>query len=542
MDVRRYRLLLKALVFCVLSHLLALAFTAAMMMPGLDMGADVASRATFILEHPWTWRAGWFFWALSAIGNVSFSVALTLALGGGSRRGFAWAVSALILALFAAVPDLAGNAGMVFGLPEIANAPSLDPTSYIRVESSSLWRVGTVAAGLYTLMGVGWLLAATGRNGGVWRHQAAVSFGMLAATIFVFSAIANGRAVIAAAEIGTYEGYELGAAANALAFPIWLVTAVWIGLVMADDHHKAKPSVDQESRRVRWSSGGPVGRLFTGISNSKGLRDLVRAAMGHLSVVQLRSDTTDVVFLNWCVPTHRVQERLPPTLSLDQRGGRTIVTVLTYKHGHFGPSFIGPLRRLVGVSPLQSNWRLYLSPQTAKDNAVYFMTSCADLKIMVPISRVLSDALPLHFVEKFRHGAIDGRWTTEIDPGEGSGPDLRSTVCAQDDRVLPSDFESFFDDWSEAVKYIVNQHRVLSDHPAFDAVHEARIHIPIDTDKIVPALAQGRVESAWLAEMTSGCQSLAFVVPGTEFNALSEGWLDARGGPSLVEEGAESQQ
>lgn len=61
------------------------------------------------------------------------------------------------------------------------------------------------------------------------------------------------------------------------------------------------------------------------------------------------------------MPARNLASVVPPGVSLIQKGGHTLLTVLTYRHGHFGPAFLGPLRKLL-PSPLQSNWRVYLAP------------------------------------------------------------------------------------------------------------------------------------------------------------------------------------
>ena len=61
------------------------------------------------------------------------------------------------------------------------------------------------------------------------------------------------------------------------------------------------------------------------------------------------------------MPARNLASVVPPGVSLIQEGGHTLLTVLTYRHGHFGPAFLGPLRKLL-PSPLQSNWRVYLAP------------------------------------------------------------------------------------------------------------------------------------------------------------------------------------
>ncbi len=528
MNVRLYRLTLKALLFCVISHVAALALTAALLMPALDMSVDAQLRAEAVAQGPWRWRLGWIAWELAALGNVLMSAALASLLARTPhRQGFAWAATGLVLALLGVVPDMAGNLSMIFDLVEAAREIPPDPATYVAIESLAFWRVGTLAAGLYTAMGLCWLFAALNACGGSWRHRVLLTLGTLSAALFTFSAVANGRATMAAVEVGHYEGFEVGSLANALAFPLWLLTALWIGVALAQTHHAAHPAADAHARLVRWPHASASERLMARAANAHGLRDLARALTGRLALPQLRSDVTDVVFLNWLVPSERVAHLLPPPLKLHDLDAMTALTVLTYRHNHFGPLLLGPLRRLA-PSPLQSNWRLYLAPERpdAEQDAVYFLSNCVDMGIMVPAARIFSDALPAHYASAFTHTRQGDVWITAIDPEGGSALDLRSEVIAVGEPSLPATFAQRFESWTDAVRYLTSQSRVLAVHTAFDALHQSNIHIPIDPEAVTPARVVGRIESRWLADLVRGCEPLVFVVPTLQFTAVSEGWID----------------
>lgn len=78
--------------------------------------------------------------------------------------------------------------------------------------------------------------------------------------------------------------------------------------------------------------------------------------MARLPFLTLHSDVRDVVYVSWLVDAAAAQKLVPAGVTLWQRDGKTPFTVLTYRHGHFGPALPGPLRKLL-PSPLQSNWR-----------------------------------------------------------------------------------------------------------------------------------------------------------------------------------------
>ena len=104
---------------------------------------------------------------------------------------------------------------------------------------------------------------------------------------------------------------------------------------------------------------GRVWRALDAMLNCVHLHRLRRFVLTNLPFPKLRSDVRDVVYLTWLIEPSRIAHLVPQGLQVWQRNGVTPLTVLTYRHGHFGLEALGPLRRFCG-SPLQSNWRLYL--------------------------------------------------------------------------------------------------------------------------------------------------------------------------------------
>lgn len=104
---------------------------------------------------------------------------------------------------------------------------------------------------------------------------------------------------------------------------------------------------------------GFTARWQNHLANAVTLKRLRRTTFGRLPFPVLESDVRDVVYANWIVPTAAVAHHVPSGVSIVEADGMTILTVLTYRHGHFGPKLAGLLRRWF-PSPLQSNWRLYV--------------------------------------------------------------------------------------------------------------------------------------------------------------------------------------
>ncbi|MGE8425086.1 MAG: hypothetical protein ACN6PI_19780, partial [Sphingobacterium siyangense] len=62
----------------------------------------------------------------------------------------------------------------------------------------------------------------------------------------------------------------------------------------------------------------------------------------------MKSEISHVVYLNWMVPLARIQQFVPPGITLDPVGNHVLFSVLTYRHGHFGPAKLYHLQSLYG--------------------------------------------------------------------------------------------------------------------------------------------------------------------------------------------------
>ena len=262
---------------------------------------------------------------------------------------------------------------------------------------------------------------------------------------------------------------------------------------------------------ARIASARPGDRLpehpgLLGLLGHRGLRDLLRP----LPFLPMRSDVVDVVYLNWLVPAEGLRPLLPPPLRLRTLGDGDLaaITVLTYRHGHFGPRFLGPLRWLM-PSPVQSNWRLYL--QDSDD--VYFLHSLLGSTAMALGARLLSDGLPATARPDMQLERVGGH-TVIV----GGRPDLFATV-AEGERELPADWAALFGDWTEAVRAMTTAGGAQDVDPVWGAVFRAAIDL-----RIAPASVQPGKVVAWqslaLRRIVGEAEPFAFVVPSVRFDAL----------------------
>jgi len=238
----------------------------------------------------------------------------------------------------------------------------------------------------------------------------------------------------------------------------------------------------------------------------------------------LASDVRDVVYLNWVVAADRAATLVPPGVELAERDGRVVLTILTYRHRHFGPALLGPLRRLFG-SPRQSNWRFYvesLGGERPSSATVLFVANIFDSALYTIGTRLFSDALPSDLAGRFVHRRTGDGFETVIEGG-GSAPELRSVTGDVADRILPPQFKLFFDDWEAAIAALCLQDAAIcsvDDLPGRLAL--AEIALPIDVATVQPLLSVAESHGEWLDWLGVEGPPFCFCVPAVPFRVLSE--------------------
>lgn len=252
-----------------------------------------------------------------------------------------------------------------------------------------------------------------------------------------------------------------------------------------------------------------------------------RAVLGRLPFMTLASDVVDIVYCTWTVDLARIEASrlVPPGVELVQRDGKTLFTILTYAHRHFGPALAGQLRRLF-PSPLQSNWRFYVERfggTRAPEPTVLFVKNVVDQAIYAIGSRVFSDALPSHLAQRFEHRAHAGGYSTLITGGRGSAPGFQCDAQHTTARVVPPDLAAFFGSWDDAVAQLSLQDAALSHVEDCAQLAHARIDLPIDPHSaeplhVPPAAASG----AFLDGIGATGAPFCFVIPGAPFRVISE--------------------
>ncbi|NIE63624.1 DUF2071 domain-containing protein [Burkholderia sp. Ax-1719] len=261
--------------------------------------------------------------------------------------------------------------------------------------------------------------------------------------------------------------------------------------------------------------------------NCRSLLRARRAVLGRLPFPTLASDVVDIVYCTWSVDLARIEAArlVPPGVELAQRDGKTLFTILTYAHRHFGPALAGPLRRLF-PSPLQSNWRFYVDRfdgANVAEPTVLFVKNVVDQWVYAIGSRVFSDALPSHLPERFEHCAQADGYSTLITGGRGSAPGFRCDARRTSVRAVPAEFGAFFGSWDEAVAQLCLQDAALSHVEDCGRLAHARIDLPIDLRSAQPLeVAPSAVGSAFLDGIGATGSPFCFVIPGAPFRVISE--------------------
>jgi hypothetical protein len=245
----------------------------------------------------------------------------------------------------------------------------------------------------------------------------------------------------------------------------------------------------------------------------------VRVTAESLPAPSLVSDIRDVVYVNYLVDAETLERFVPPSLELQRVGPqsrRAVFTFLTYRHGHFGPRALGPLRRLL-PSPIQSNWRIYVTDPRTKCRGVYFVSTAISSIAHALAGRMLSEGVPMHvWREASLERAADGAMQIALDPGDGSAPDARIYAQSTELSQLPPRWRESFNDYTAMLEFIVPQDRALAPQPWYDRVCRQEINLGIPLDTIVPLICD--VKSVAARNIVGDDQQpLCFYVPRVSF-------------------------
>lgn len=493
-----------ALLACFAVHVAAMLSMGALLLPSMPGGSTASDlqRVAHIAEHPWLFRLGWAPWHLAALIDLALAIALLRAR---------WiprlpAVLTLLVTLVAIVPDQGSQILWVTRGVALAQEAlhSGDLSRYLAFERPVFRAAAGWAGLLYTVAALCW----------AWCFAAAGLFTRLLTalswiTFPLFALVSSAPLLPAAFQLPP----QLIGAGNALAFPL---LALWLALVSEQVLRRTRP-VTRSGVHAPWRHPrrGLLGRALTLAAESRFLR-----ALGErLPLLAFRSDISDVVYVNYMVHADTLDALVPGGLELQRLGpdGRyALFTFLSYRHGHFGPALLGPLRRLL-FSPVQSNWRIHVrDPRTGKQG-IHFITNAVGLGLYALGARLMSDGMPMHVLargEITREGS--GRLQVLVDPGEGSGPDARLDLHpAPAPSTLPAPFAACFASYRDFLAYCVPQDRAMDSQPWRGSISRQEIALGIPLDACEPL--EGEISSRAARALAGDAVPLCFRVARVDF-------------------------
>jgi hypothetical protein len=438
---------------------------ALLLLTGIPGGpdADVAARMAYVAQHPWLWRLGWLPWQLAALSDLLLGVALL------STR---WvprlpAALAVLVTLAGIVPDQMGQ--FLWITRGVALAQAGDLAMYRAFEHDAFVAIAVGGGIGYLLAAVCWSLALARTN--AWARWL-TPYSIVLWGIFALLALAP------ALPDALRPAPVIVAAGNALAFVLLLI---WLVAVTELVLRRSRPDTPY-GRYAPWRSPRrSLGWLLDPLANSRFLR-----ALGELlPVPAFRSDITDVVYVNYVVEAYRLEPFVPQGLELQRIGpeGRyALYSFLTFRHGHFGPRLLGPLRRLL-PSPIATNWRIYVrDPHTGREG-VFFTSTAITSPPYALGARLLTEGLPTHLLRRGKLSRTpDDALLVLLDPGKGTGPDAAGMYRPARSTPPFGPWDVCFADYMAMLAYCVPQDRAMSVQPWHRWVtrQEIRLDIPLD--------------------------------------------------------------
>lgn len=496
-TARPDRFLERALIFTFVIHGVAMLSMALLLLPGMPGGGvtDDSARIRYIAQNPWLFRLGWIPWQLTALSDLLIGIALL-------RTPWIPKLPAALTALVtiaAIIPDQAGQ--VLWMTTGIELARSAEAPVYLAYEARIFSWTAVWGGTFYTIGALGWTWCFAA--GGAWnRWLTGISailwplFLYVNAGPFLPPALRPSAAFVAAGNAGGF-----------------ILLQLWFLLAGEAVLRRSRPTT-ASGRWAPWRHPNKVlGLALDPVANSRFLRALAELPPTPAFV----SDITNVIYVNYIADADRLEPLVPPGLKLDRAGPEkrhAVFTFLSFRHGHFGPRLLGPLRLLL-PSPLHTNWRIHVHDPKNNRDGIHFVTNAISNPIHALAARMMSEGMPMHVPDRASLEAGDGRFRLRFGPGTGSAPDLDLDLRPAAAAPATGPWSAAFGSWKEMLAYIVPQDRALSTQPWHHRVTRQEIRLDIPIEACQPL--EGTVTSAAAAAIVGDAQPFCFRVEKVRF-------------------------
>lgn len=271
-------------------------------------------------------------------------------------------------------------------------------------------------------------------------------------------------------------------------------------------------------QKFSYSKQNALGLILNNLLNNSVFKNLKKRINKPFNNVILQSNIKNVVYLNWMIPIEKVKHLVPEGFALEIWDGYTVLTILTYEHGNFGPKFLKSFRKILG-SPLQSNWRLYLNDYNEKP-AILFLSNVMNSLLYTVGSRTFSNVMETHTPLKFEHFYWNKKWTTTIVQGKSYSPELQMHAVESLEWQFPKSFEKIATNPIEVVKKLAIQDYAINVHSKVEYC-SSEISLNFDINQIKSLKIQS-LKSSTLESIIDNYECFAFVMPEVDFNVLNE--------------------
>lgn len=476
MKFQAARFLELSLVLTSLVHVLAMFGMALFLMPALP-GATTsdAARLEYIAANPGLWHLGWLPWHACALSDLLLAIALV-------KTNWVPKLPATITLILTILAVALGQpAELMWNIhgSELAciSHKMGQPGCFFEFEKVLLATVVALATVLNALMVYCWTWCFASSN--TWsREQTRLS--VVTGTLLLLAGAAHMLpAAICPPQFVIFYSNAIG----------FCLMTLWFILASEAVLSRSRPE-ERNGRMAQWRHPrrDAFGKALTAIGNSR----LLRYACESIPSIKMISDIEDVVYLNYLIDASRIEPLVPCGLELQRLGPNktlTLFSVLTYRHGHFGPAMLGHFRRML-PSPVQSNWRIYVRDQEGVAG-IYFLTTAVTATTVSLGARIMAEGLPMHVPQS---GAVTCREQAGIEitlvSGAGSAPDLQAKLKACQRPELEGNWKDCFDDFDSFLAYCVPQDRAISVQPWYRQCTRQEIDLGIALTDCEPMSAE----------------------------------------------------